>query len=92
MKSTVKTPRKAASDQPHASRPTARTGRTTSARWRVASTTRKKVPATKAVMNVDSLVAKLSASSAPSTAGWYLRGRSRNRNATTSMASVIATM
>jgi hypothetical protein len=41
-------------------------------------------------MNVDSLVAKLSASSAPNAAGWYRRGRSRKRKATTSMASVSA--
>ncbi len=50
------------------------------------------MPATKAVMNVDSLVAKLSASRAPKIAGWCRRGRSRKRNATTSIASVIAAM
>ena len=48
------------------------------------------MPATKTVMNVVSLVAKLSASSAPINAGWWARGRSRNRAVTAISASVIA--
>ena len=47
------------------------------------------MPATKTVMNVDSLVAKLSASSAPISAGWCARGRSRKRNVTAISASVM---
>ena len=50
------------------------------------------MPATKTVMNVDSLVAKLSASSAPISAGWWRRGRSRKRNVTASSASVMHAM
>ena len=53
---------------------------------------RKKLPATKIVMNVDSLVAKLSASSAPNAAGCQRRGTSKKRNVTTSIAIVIAAM
>jgi hypothetical protein len=40
-------------------------------------------------MNVVSLVAKESASSAPTSAGWWRRGRSRKRKVTTISASVI---
>ena len=41
------------------------------------------MPITKTVMNVDSLVANDSASSAPISAGWWRRGRSRKRKMTT---------
>ena len=52
----------------------------------------KNVPITKTVMNVDSLVANESASSAPINAGWYLRGVARKRNTTTISASVSDAM
>ena len=90
---TVKTSAKAASAHAHASHPTRRDGahqrRVAEARggatWS-ASAAMKNVPATNTVMNVDSLVAKLSASSAPISAGWWRRGRSRKRNVTASSA------
>jgi hypothetical protein len=43
-------------------------------------------------MNVDSLVAKLAARSAPNAAGCQPRGASKKRKTTTSIASVIAAM
>ncbi len=92
VKSTVNVPTNAAKPQPQASMPTARTGRSTCSRWRVSRTTMKNVPATKHVMNVVSLVAKLIASSAPISAGWCARGRSRKRKRTTSIAIVMQAM
>ena len=46
--------------------------------------------ATKPVMNVVSLMAKLAASRAPISAGWWRFGRSRKRKATTTSAKVTA--
>ena len=74
----------AASAQPHAAHPTRVTGPSTARRvGRRASASRKKEPITKTVMNVDSLVANDSASSAPMTAGPWGRGRSRKRQIAT---------
>ncbi len=71
--------------------PTARIGPSSSSRRKI-RTPAKNVKATKPVMKVVSLVAKLSASRAPISAGWWRRGRSRKRKVTTSIASVIAAM
>ena len=98
MNSTVKTSTNAASPHAHGSQPTDATVRTSGASrspWRRAwnaSAATKNVPATKTVMNVDSFVAKLSASSAPISAGWWRRGVSRKRNVTASSASVMHAM
>ena len=98
MKRSVKTARKAASAHAHASQPTDLMARTTCpsrnpcTRVCSAIATRKNVPATKTVMNVVSFVAKESASRAPISAGWWARGRSRNRAVTAISASVIAAM
>ena len=75
MNRTVNTPANAASAQPHASSPTLLIGFQTSGRVGGAiSAARKNPPITATVMNVDSLVANDSASSAPISAGWPLRG------------------
>ena len=74
---------------------TERTSGASRSPWRrhwTASASMRNVPATNTVMNVDSLVAKLSASSAPISAGWWRRGRSRKRNVTASSASVMQAM
>ncbi len=93
MKSSVNTPAKAASAHTHGFQPAAASAPRIWARPAgTASAARKNVPATNTVMNVDSFVAKLSASSAPISAGWCGRGRSRKRNVTASSPSVMQAM
>ena len=95
MNSTVKTSANAARNHAHASQPTLTQActigacRKPAARDCAISATPRNVPNTKTEMNVVSLVAKLSASSAPISAGWWRRGRSRKRKVTTSSASVM---
>ena len=103
MNSSAKTAAKAAVPHAHAAQPTESTAPSSGASRserparRAASSSRaatapKNVPATKTVMNVDSLVAKLAASSAPISAGWWRRGRARKRKTTASSASVMQAM
>jgi hypothetical protein len=96
VKRMVKTAAKAASAETHGAQPTDATARTSPAAAQLpprarctASATRKKLPPTKTVMNVVSFVAKERASSAPISAGWWDRGRSRKRSVTTMSASVM---